>query len=319
MRCDIVIPIWNQPEFTRDCICSIVRNTKNEYGLILIDNGSAHKVKQYLEELKATCKVPLTVITNEVNVGFVKAVNQGIDRSRAPYVCILNNDTLVQDGWLSEMIAVAESDDRIGIVNPSSNNLGQRPSSGESIESYAVRLKAKRGMSIGLGSALGFCMLIKRALIGKIGMFDEAYGMGNFEDTDFSRRTAKEGFRYVRACGAYVYHRESSSFRHIKTFETDFARNRDIYESRWGAPKRVLYVLNSCNAEAKKRIGEESERLAADGNWVSIYARGSADTSGFPIHSNITVRKFSDRMFLLKVWLKILTKKKRFHKVHRCE
>ena len=51
MKCDIIIPIWNQLDYTMDCILSIVKNTKYPYRLILVDNASDIETKNYLKSL----------------------------------------------------------------------------------------------------------------------------------------------------------------------------------------------------------------------------------------------------------------------------
>src|SRR3989338_1707235 len=109
MMCDIVIPVWNQPTFTKECIESIVKNTDVDYRLIIIDNASGEETKSYLESLKEQRGLKLLLIRNENNLGFLKAANQGMRLSDAQYICLINNDTLVTDGWLSEMIEVAQS------------------------------------------------------------------------------------------------------------------------------------------------------------------------------------------------------------------
>jgi GT2 family glycosyltransferase len=310
--CDIIIPVWDHLDFTRDCINSILKNTAPGYRLIIIDNGSAAGTKNYLKGLKATGKPEVVLIRNEENLGFVKAANQGIAASSAPFLCILNNDTIVTEGWLEEMMDVANGARDIGIVNPASNNLGQKPAKGESIESYGHGLKKEAGKFVELGAAVGFCMLIKREVIEKTGPFDEIYGMGNFEDTDFSRRAVKAGYRCVRACGAYVYHRESSSFGKIKTFEEDFRRNRQIFEFRWGRPKRIAYMVDPADENAIKKLNAESLKLARSGNWVTYLSKGSLE---IPRHSNISAVTLSPERFYLKAVWSILKKKKRYDEV----
>lgn len=312
MGCDIIIPVWNQHTFTKDCIDSIVKNTDIDYRLIIIDNASGDTTRRYLEGLKEMKSPPVTLIRNEKNIGFVKAANQGIDLSTAPYICILNNDTLATKNWLKIMIDILNSQKDIAIVNPSSNTLGQRPAKGEPIGLYAERLSKESDRYVELGAAVGFCMLIKREVIKKIGAFDEIYGMGNFEDTDFSRRVIKEGYRCVRACGAYVYHREGSSFNRMKTFEEDFKRNREIYEFRWGRPKRVAYVLDYYDTNILKRLELESIKLARDGNWIWYFSKKHIGT---PEHSNIIYEEYSPKNFYLKTIFKILKKKKKFDEI----
>ncbi len=313
MKCDIIIPVWNQLTFTKDCINSILKNTEGmDYQLIVIDNASDDHTKKYLEELKNIGNPKVTLVRNDKNLGFVKAANQGIGVSHAPYICILNNDTLVMKGCLKEMIRIADMDRDIGIVNPSSNNLGQKPAKGQPVEFYAESLRNESGKFVELGAAIGFCMLIKREVIEKVGTFDEIYGMGNFEDTDFSRRAVKEGYRPVRACGAYVYHRESSSFNKMKAFENDFKRNKEIYEFRWGKPKRIAYVLDSYDNNILKRLKMESIRLARDSNWVWYFSKGHVD---IPLHSNIICNEITPENFYLKAIFDILKKKKKFDEI----
>lgn len=312
MKCDIIIPVWNQLSFTRDCIDSIRKNTSGEYRLIIIDNASGDETKRYLESLKASGELPLELIRNEENVGFIKAVNRGMAASNADFVCILNNDTIVTEGWLAEMINIANSSPDIGIVNPSSNNLGQKPVDGEPIEVYAQKIARARGQSVELGAAIGFCMLIKKEVLAKVGCFDEVYGMGNFEDTDFSRKAIKEGYKCVRACGAYVYHRESSSFSKVQTFNEDFNRNKEIYEFRWGRPKRIAYILDRYDANILKRLELDSMKLARNGNWVSFFTKSE---SGVPVHSNIKSVVMNSGNFYFKTMFRVLTKKKHFSEI----
>ncbi len=311
-KCDIIIPIWNQLEVTKDCVTSIIKNTSCPFRLIMVDNASDGETKCYLESLKAEKWLPAILIRNEKNLGFVKAVNQGINSSDADYVCILNNDTLVTKGWLTEMINIAQTHEDIGIVNPSSNNLGQRPQKGEPLLLYAEKLKSQSGKFVELGAAIGFCMLIKRAVIKKIGLFDEIYGMGNFEDTDYSRRAVKEGYKCARACGAYVYHRENTSFNKIKAYEEDFKRNKEIYEFRWGRSRRIAYVLNAVDENGLKKLESEAMKVARGGSWVWYYSRAGVN---IPNHSNIISERIDDKNFYLKAVIRILTKKKKFDEI----
>ena len=295
--------------FTKDCVDSVRRNTGYPYRMILVDNNSDAQTRNYLDSIK---DAGTSVIRNEKNLGFVKAANQGIAVADSAYVCILNNDTLVTKGWLEEMVSVAETAKDIAVVNPSSNNLGQKPADGEPIELYAAKLIREKRRFMELGAAVGFCMLIKREAIARIGGFDEIYGMGNFEDTDFSRRAIREGYRCVRACGAYVYHRENTSFSMVKSFAEDFRRNREIYEFRWGKPKRVAYVLDSGDANTLKRLEADSMKLARLGNWVWYFLKERID---MPEHSNIRVVELAARNFYPRAIFQILKKKKRFDEI----
>ena len=311
-KCDIIIPVWNQLAFTRDCVDSVLANTTGDYRLIIVDNASDDETKRYLEGLRASERLQVLLIRNEENVGFVKAANQAIAASSAPYICLLNNDTLVTKDWLKIMLDIINRQKEIAIVNPASNNLGQRPANGEPIGLYAEKLKKDADKFIELGAAIGFCMLIKKEVIDRIGPFDEIYGMGNFEDTDFSRRAIREGYRCVEARGAYVYHRESGSFSKMKTFENDFKRNKEIYEFRWGRPKRIAYILSRYDDNILRRLSSESLKSARLGNWIWYISK---DPIATPSHANIRFVRVSDKWFFVKAVFMVLKKRKKFNDI----
>ena len=88
MSCDIIIPVWNQLELTKECIEHVVKNTHYPYRFIIIDNGSEEQTAVYLKGLNRNSKPEVTLIRNDSNLGYVKAVNQGLRASRADYVCV---------------------------------------------------------------------------------------------------------------------------------------------------------------------------------------------------------------------------------------
>lgn len=313
MKCDIVIPVWNQPELTKSCIDSILKNTTDvDFRIVVIDNASGEDAKKYLEGLKQSLGDRILLIRNENNLGFVKAANQGMRLSDAPYVCLLNNDAITADGWLGEMIRVAASSPVIGLVNPSSNTMGQKPDKGVSIEEYALSMLKEPGAWEEIGSAIGFCMLIKRDVINKIGVFDEIYGMGNFEDTDYSRQAIKAGFLCVRATGSYVYHKEGTSFGRDKIFDENFERNRQIYEFRWGKRRWIAYVLDPVDEYTLNKFNKDALKSARNGFWVWAFSKNHLD---LPRHSNIIAAVFI-KFFYIKALFKILFKKKRFSEIY---
>jgi GT2 family glycosyltransferase len=211
------------------------------------------------------------------------------------------------------MIAVAGLSPEIGLVNPASNNLGQGPAKGETAEEYAAGLAPNRGKYLELGAAIGFCMLIKREVIRKAGPLDEIYGMGNFEDTDLSRRAGKEGYIAVMAPGAYVYHREHSSFRLVKAFDDDFKRNREIFEFRWGRPKRVAYFVDTRDGNTLLRLGREFLSLARAGNWVWCFSR---EKLALPAHANIRYLVVPGRKFYPVAFFMVFKRKKKFDEMY---
>ncbi|MDD5438884.1 MAG: glycosyltransferase family 2 protein [Candidatus Omnitrophica bacterium] len=307
-RCDIVIPVWNQRDVTRTCIDSLKANTDYPYRIIIVDNASDRSTSDYLAGLAEAGGLDVMLIRNAVNEGFIKAVNKGIAAGSSEYVCILNNDTVLTAGWLGEMVRVLESDPKIGIVNPSSNTLGQRLPKQMTPAAFARTLINDKGRHSDLGAALGFCMLARRRLFEEIGLFDEIFGMGNFEDTDFAYRALTKGYRSVRSLAAYVFHQESKSFGLLKTFNRDFEANRAIFEKRWGRPRRFFLALTRTSSLDEKIVRIIEDCRGAN-NWVSI-ARPNVCSVAYN-YSRVTCYVFP-HFFTLRAVIKVIFKKKKF-------
>ena len=209
-KCDIIIPIWNQPEATASCIDGVIKNTRYPHRLILVDNGSGEETRGYLDSLKAKGNAEMDIVRNERNQGFIKAVNRGLRISEAHYACILNNDTEPADAWLSELVEFAEMHPDVGLLNPLCNGHVERKLT---INEYAKELSiSNKGKYMEMNQCQGFCMLVKKQLKDRIGYLDERFGLGGFDDTDYSRRAQAAGYRCVSVHSSYVYHREHASF-----------------------------------------------------------------------------------------------------------
>jgi GT2 family glycosyltransferase len=102
----IIVPCFNQLEFTRQCLRALFRYTRPAFELIVIDNGSTDGTGAYLAGVQDSSPAPVTVISNGRNLGFPAAVNQGLRVARGQYLVLLNNDAVVTDGWLDQLIAL---------------------------------------------------------------------------------------------------------------------------------------------------------------------------------------------------------------------
>ena len=102
----IIVPCFNQREFTQLCFQSLFRHTRPAWELIVIDNGSTDETAVYLAGVRDAAAVPVTIISNPRNVGFPGAINQGLQAASGEYLVLLNNDAVVTDGWLDQLIAL---------------------------------------------------------------------------------------------------------------------------------------------------------------------------------------------------------------------
>ena len=105
----IIIPCWNQLEFTQQCIAALKSHTRPAWELIVVDNGSTDGTAAYLTGVRDMSTVPVTVVSNATNLGFPAAINQGLRLARGEFLVMLNNDVVVTDGWLDQLLALVKA------------------------------------------------------------------------------------------------------------------------------------------------------------------------------------------------------------------
>jgi hypothetical protein len=221
----------------------------------------------------------------------------------------MNNDTIATAGWLKELVDVIESDPHIGLVNPSSNTSGQFPGKGESIDEYAARLKRSNGQIQELYTCRGFCMLLKREVVDEVGMLDEIYHIGYFDDTDYCKRAQGKGFRTVRAKGAYVCHKENTSFKRFDDNDALFRKNEEIFFRRWGRPLRVGYFVDRIYSQ--ERIDGLAKAVAHAGHQINIFLKKGLEWPVTLDHFDIRRVDVSPALFGIVSVYKIFKRRKK--------
>jgi len=103
----IIVPCFNQREYTRSCLQSLFHFTRAPWELIVVDNGSTDDTKTYLAGVQDATAVPVTVVANPRNLGFPAAINQGLQLAQGEYLVLLNNDVVVTESWLDQLTALA--------------------------------------------------------------------------------------------------------------------------------------------------------------------------------------------------------------------
>jgi len=257
----IIILTRNQIEYTERCIESIFTHTKETFELIMVDNGSTDGTLEYLESEALRRKsevgrrksgVRIKIIKNSENLGFAAGNNQGIAAAKGDYVLLMNNDVVVTPGWLSRMLACAEKSPDIGMVGPVSNYVsGPQLVEGIDYDTHTLSgliefsnkfADTHAGQAQQILRVVGFCMLIKRTVIDKIGGMDDRYGLGNFEDDDFSLRATIAGFQSWIARDCFIHHFGNRTFIGEKVdLNKSLHKNWGIFKSKWGLPAEKPY------------------------------------------------------------------------------
>ncbi len=223
----IIVAVHNALDDVKRCLGSVIRHTLPPYELIIVDDGSNDDVRLYLEDFSAAQGAAL--LRNDVARGYTLAANQGMRASSGQYAVLLNSDAIVTETWLDRLVACAESDPSIGLVGPLSNTASwqsvpdlfengdwaaNRPPEGMSVEEIASHVARCSGRVYPRIRFLnGFCLLIRRATMDGIGLFDEeTFGAGYGEENDYCVRAWKNGWEAAVADDAYVFHAQSKSY-----------------------------------------------------------------------------------------------------------
>lgn len=234
-KCDIVLPIYNRPNYVRECISSILQNsTKCSYNLYLVDDAGDSYTHNFLEQFQLEYE-KISLHQHSTNLGFIRSCNFGASLGNSPYVLLINSDVIVTPNWLSRLIECAESDPKIAAVNPLTNyasNINIPIAPGANF--YGMDRILAQNLSPqypDVVTGVGFCMLLRRSALEKVGLFDEIYDRGYCEDSDLCMQLTTNGYRTVVADNVYVYHQGRASFKGER--DTRYLKNRQIFDARW--------------------------------------------------------------------------------------
>lgn len=241
-RASIIIVTYNNLAFNKLCLESVVRNTEYlNYEIIVVDNNSSDGTPEFLREF-AGRHPNVRLIFNSENQGFAKANNQGIALSTGEKIVLLNNDTVVSAGWLSRLLKYLD-DPQIGIIGPVTNFVGNESKievdyqTWSEMEKFALRQAQKNiGKASDIFMLAMFCVALRRDTYESIGVLDERFGIGMFEDDDYAQRIKAAGLRVVCATDVFVHHIGQSAFKKLiptGEYEKLFEQNRRLYEEKW--------------------------------------------------------------------------------------
>ncbi|HEX7668742.1 MAG TPA: glycosyltransferase family 2 protein [Polyangiaceae bacterium] len=210
--------------------------------ILVVDNGSSDGSAEMLKNL-AREDSRVGVISNTENLGFARAANQGLRQAHGEFAVLLNDDTVVAPGWMSRLVRHLESDPRLGLVCPVTNEIGgdARVSASYTSLSEMEAFAAARGADhIGelrpTETVALFCAAARRATFVSVGFLDERYEVGMFEDDDLSFALRLRGMDLGVAHDAFVHHVGHASFGRLSDAEylAIWEANRRRFETKWG-------------------------------------------------------------------------------------
>lgn len=250
MDLSIIIVNWNTKKLLEQCLESILNYGKNvNYEMIIIDNNSDDRSAEAIKEFSNSTNKQVKIILNNQNLGFAKAVNQGVKISQGEYILLLNPDTEIKENVLEKMIKFMDDHPDCGIVggkilNPDGSLQLSVRRFPNFWSQFLILLKVHQFFRPRLiknyfaldfdytqtqevDQIMGAFFMIRKKAIDQIGLFDENFFLW-FEEVDFCKRAKKAGWKVIYYPEAEIVHRGAASFSQILSIKNQWQFNKSL-------------------------------------------------------------------------------------------
>lgn len=291
--CSIIIPVYNNWKYTKQCLDSIILFSKGKDvpgEIIVIDDdsedGTEDKIKTYI-----SANSFIRYYKNQANVGFAASCNFGAGRAEGDFLVFLNNDTKITEGWLDQLLTTIGKDrdtwmvgakclypdltvQHAGVAFPDSYK-NYLPHIYKDVPRFFPLINYEKEYQC----VTGACCIIRKEDFKSLNGFDESYRNG-FEDVDLCIRIVEKGKKIIYQPGCEIIHYESKSEGRFDNSKL----NKDILIGRWESkirPDEVDHFRNDlahCLKEGGLKLKEDlldhsAGNLRFEGN-ISVITTG---------------------------------------------
>lgn len=237
VRFTVGIPVHNALPYVQQTIKGL-ENTYNDFELVIVADNCDDETLTYLVALLRDYERTTKLFISKEQKGFPYSCNLILKNTDSKFTCLLNSDVYTPKNWDKLLVEQLEREDCI--VGPTSCRVwgkqqvdGFRPFQkmlsysriGKASEELYQKYKEEREEIECVG---GFCFCLTKGVIGKVGYFDERFGLGSFEETDYCNRAKNLGFKNYWVKGSYVHHYGKGSFRKYDS-ESLWQKNELVY------------------------------------------------------------------------------------------
>lgn len=239
----IIIPVYNQVEYTYNCLQSIQENCRGlSYEVILADDNSTDDTKRLSEKVEG-----LRIVRNPENLRFLRNCNNAAQQARGEFIVFLNNDTIVHENWLQSLLKTMEEHPDCGLAgsklvfangmlqeaggivwnNANAWNYGRGQDPENSEFNYLKEVDYISGCSI----------MVRASLWKEIGGFDERFAPAYCEDSDLAFEVRARGFKVLYQPASVVTHFEGiSNGTDVSSGQKRYqVVNREKFYEKWEA------------------------------------------------------------------------------------
>ena len=263
----IVIPVFNQLHYTRQCLETLIRAGIAEPQITIVNNGSSDGTREFLD-----ARPGLRTIHNEINRGCGGAWSQGAQAANATWTLLLNNDVLVPPGFF-EGIKKFAVEQNVDVVSPAMCE-------GEcdyDWQTYGVGFMKTMATVRRNRIAHGVGFMVRRRVFETIGYFDEDLRLGGYEDDEFFRRVLSAGFQLATTGAAFLHHFGQVTQKSMKSEQVmaKVFERRAYYRKKSGQTwisRKITHVRNDLRGKwwrdtEKKRFGHTLKERRVAGRW----------------------------------------------------
>ena len=262
----VVLPVFGNAELAIEGLRSFAPEAQSASDRVIVVNDRGPESVQVDAALRrelATYPESFRLVTNSGNLGLVETLNAALGSVKIENydVLLINSDTVVTPGAISEMRRILRGDDNTGIVCPRSDNasLASVPhlaglSRADASREFA-RWATTQPESITVPTAVGFSMVVRGELFREFGLFDTVFSPGYGEENDFSMRVRRGGWRVALANRALAFHVGGASFGRERAAELQL-RNELVFRRRY--PRytfdREMFLVSGTGTSSGNRL-----------------------------------------------------------------